>query len=141
MEKGDLFCYCWPSLDNIWYFWPRSMIIHIPRINLASTKISGSSLLGFKLQFSFYPFSWITWISGNPRSPRKKRFRLIFRGGCRFLLTHWSLFWFTRIWTAFQLNLYFWPLHIKVHTKKIHFPSMKNSGGPFFGLQIEFNLV
>ena len=38
---------------NIWYFWPRNMNIHIPRIKFASTRNSWSPLLGPKLHFNF----------------------------------------------------------------------------------------
>ena len=40
-------------------------------------------------------------------------------------------------WQFFYNVWYFWPLHFKVRTQKIHFPSTKNSGGPFSGPKLQ----
>ena len=43
--------------DNIWHFRPRNSNIHIPNINSASTRSSGSLFLGFKLKLFRFQFS------------------------------------------------------------------------------------
>ena len=52
----NLFGHFWQFFDNIWYFWPRNINIHIHKIHFASTRNSGSPFFGFKLQFLFLTF-------------------------------------------------------------------------------------
>ena len=49
----DLF---WQFFDNVWYYWPRDINIHIQKKGFASTRNSGSPCLGFKLPFPIFIF-------------------------------------------------------------------------------------
>ena len=47
----NVFCHFCQFFNNILYFWPRDLNIRIQKIIFASTRNSGSPLLGCKLQF------------------------------------------------------------------------------------------
>ena len=47
----NMFGHFWYFFYNILYFWPRNINIHIPKMNVASMKNSGSPFLGSNVLF------------------------------------------------------------------------------------------